>query len=332
MNSEEAQLQREIEKLFERLNRVFLLYYRQILKLPDIIRYIKKEKPLWISRDKAVQKALEKPTKELQRKIEGMINTGMKVADQLGQDKYDRIKLAATEQSRAASANRTYTKRVNLSDKVWNLEGNTKNEIDIIVQNGIKEGKSADQISREVNKYLKEPDNLFRRVKNKETGKLEWSEAAKKYHPGQGVYRSSYKNAMRLVRTEMNAAMRYAMWKNFQDDPLIIGFRISLSNNRDNGFPCPVCEQLAGDYPKWFLWTGWHPQCRCIMTPITISNEELRKFVVAKDAGKAYTPKQIDKMPENFSKWYGDNKHRFEKEGANKPYWLLDNEEVLAAS
>lgn len=331
MNSEEKKLQIEIEKQLEKLSREFLRYHQRVLNLHEIRLYLEKgDRPLWISRDRTVQKALEKPMQELSRKIEGMTNIALKEADQLGKDKYDRIKLSATQQSRSGSADRTYSRRTSLSEKVWNLTDNTKSEIETMVQNAIKEGKSVDEVSREVRKYLNEPDRLYRAVRNKKTGKLELSEAARKYHPGSGVYRSSYKNATRLIRTEMNSAMRHAFWKSIQNDPLIVGFRISLSNNQQ-GLPCPVCVALAGDYPKSFLWTGWHPQCRCIMTPITVSNEELRKFVVAKDAGKTYTPKQIKILPGNFRDWFKDNKDRFEKEGTTKPYWLLDNEALFAA-
>ena len=62
-----------------------------------------------------------------------------------------------------------------------------------MVQNAIKSGQSHDDLARNLQKYLRDPDKLFRKVKNKETGKLEWSKAAKDYHPGQGVYRSSFK-------------------------------------------------------------------------------------------------------------------------------------------
>lgn len=51
--------------------------------------------------------------------------------------------------------------------------------------------------------YDKVVERLYRRVRGAD-GKLHLSKAAKAYHPSQGVYRSSYKNAMRLTRTECN--------------------------------------------------------------------------------------------------------------------------------
>jgi hypothetical protein len=70
-----------------------------------------------------------------------------------------------------------------LSNRVWNLAGNAKKDLEVIIQNGILEGKSADEISRGLKDYLNEPDKLYRRVRNKETDELELSDAAKKYHP-----------------------------------------------------------------------------------------------------------------------------------------------------
>ena len=59
------------------------------------------------------------------------------------------------------------------------------------------------RLSRDVRRYLRNPDKLFRRVRDKH-GNLRLSKAAKAYHPGRGVYRSSYRNALRLTATENN--------------------------------------------------------------------------------------------------------------------------------
>lgn len=58
-------------------------------------------------------------------------------------------------------------------------------------------------MTRDLRNYLQHPDVLFRRVRDQH-GILRLSQAAKDYHPGQGVYRSSYKNARRLTATETN--------------------------------------------------------------------------------------------------------------------------------
>ena len=224
----------------------------------------------------------------------------------------------------------------NISDRVWDLNGNAKKEMEVIIQNGIKEGKSAAEIQKGLKGFLNDPDKLFRRVRNKETGELEWSKAAQQYHPGRGVYRSSYKNAMRLAVTEISAAYRRAEWESYQNNPLIIGYEICLSNNHTtlrNGVPVPlkdICDELQGRYPKEFLWTGWHPQCRCYMRPILISAEELEDYIQAKLNGTLdkWKPKNpITKPPKAFEEWVRKNSDRIEK--ANNrgvlPSFLMDN-------
>jgi hypothetical protein len=168
---------------------------------------------------------------------------------------------------------------------------------------------------------------------------LELSEAAKKYKPGQGVYRSAKKNAMRLARTEIAGAYRRSAWEQFQNDPRITGIRIQLSNNHTcinpkTGQPEPfydICDELAGDYSKSFLWMGWHPQCRCVMNPIVISGNEATKFIDAKVEGKTYAPKQITELPRAFNDWLRINGDRITRANDNNtlPYWLKDNLTLL---
>ena len=80
---------------------------------------------------------------------------------------------------------------MNLSRRVWNLTQQFKSEMELALELGMGEGKSAAALSRDVRKYLVEPNKLFRRVRDK-SGALRLSKAAAAYHPGQGVYRSSY--------------------------------------------------------------------------------------------------------------------------------------------
>src|SRR5690606_20105860 len=80
-------------------------------------------------------------------------------------------------------------KGLNLSDRVWKYTNQFRNEIEQGLFVGISEGKSAAAMAQDQKKYLKEPEKLFRRVKDA-NGKLVLSKAAKEYKPGQGVYRS----------------------------------------------------------------------------------------------------------------------------------------------
>lgn len=159
---------------------------------------------------------------------------------------------------------------VTLSERIWASVQTSRKELEIIIQNNIIEGKGADVASREVRQYLNDPKKLFRRVKDKETGEYHLSKAAQQYHPGQGKYRSSYMNARRLVVTEMNMATQASECAAYADNPLIAGYEIRLSNNhtvKDPRHPGKVlelhdiCDELQGNYPPTFKFTGWHPHC-----------------------------------------------------------------------
>ena len=228
---------------------------------------------------------------------------------------------------------------MNLSTRVWNLTQQAKKDLETAIQNGVLEGKSPEEVSRSIRGYLNKPASLYRRVRNKETGNLELSDAAKKNHPGQGVYRSAFMNARRLAVTEMNAAFRRAEWESYQNNPLIIGYEIRLSNNHTTlvkGRRVPltdICDRLAGRYPKTFLWTGWHPQCRCEMVPILISENDFRARIRARRAGtlKDWKPSKgqtVAEVPKALNDWVAKNQERA-KGWANLPYFVRDNKDSI---
>ena len=119
---------------------------------------------------------------------------------------------------------------LNLSQRVWKYAEELKDAMELGIDVGLGEGKSAQQLSRDLRQYLNEPDRLYRRVRDK-GGNLRLSKAAKMYHPGQGVYRSSAKNAQRLTRTEINMAYRESEYLRWQQLDFIVGIRVMLSNN-----------------------------------------------------------------------------------------------------
>lgn len=217
---------------------------------------------------------------------------------------------------------------MNLSDKVWNYNNQYKNEIEMSLDLALTDGTSAEKLSRNIRQYLNEPDKLFRRVRNKH-GSLHLSKKAKAYNPGSGVYRSSYKNAMRLARTEINMAYRTADFEKYKQFDFVVGFEIKRSNNI---YPCPLCEGLKGIYPKDFKFVGWHPQCRCYTVPILNSVDDFVKQQQRLLDGK--TPfktnsNEIKKTPENFNKWYLDNIEKINK-AKNKPYFIQDNQKKIS--
>lgn len=217
------------------------------------------------------------------------------------------------------------TDGMGLSDRIWKQTQQFKGEMEMGIDLGLGDGRSAAQLSRDLRSYLKEPDKLFRRVRDKH-GALHLSRAAQAYNPGQGVYRSSYKNAMRLTRTETNMAYRESDYHRWQEMDFIVGFEVRLSNNPNH---CPMCAQLAGRYPKDFKFTGWHPQCRCRAIPIFKSDSEIDADIARILEGDSALPSAesenaVKSMPEGYSRWMQDNGDRI-KSAKSVPYFIRDN-------
>ena len=215
-----------------------------------------------------------------------------------------------------------------LSDRVWQYTEQFKEEIEMSLDIGIREGQSAAQMSRNVRQYLNKPNMLFRRVRD-EHGELQLSKRAKAYHPGQGVYRSSYKNARRLTATETNIAYRTADHLRYQKMDFVAGIEIHLSGNHTlNGKPFhDICDELAGKYPKDFKFTGWHPQCRCFVTTILKTKEEREEDVKKILRGEPVDGESVNKVkdvPQQFHTWIDDNELRI-LQRASVPYFLRDN-------
>ena len=214
---------------------------------------------------------------------------------------------------------------MNLSRRVWNLTQQFKSEMELALELGMGEGKSAAALSRDVRKYLVEPNKLFRRVRDK-SGALRLSKAAAAYHPGQGVYRSSYKNALRMTATENNIAYRTADHNRWQALPFVIGSEIHISNNHPTE---DICDLFDGKrFPKDFKFTGWHPWCRCYAVSVLASQEEMDAYTTAimngEDVSHWKFTGQVEKMPKEFDKWMKDNQQRIAS-AKNMPYFIKDN-------
>ncbi|MCD8312680.1 MAG: ADP-ribosyltransferase [Bacteroidales bacterium] len=227
-------------------------------------------------------------------------------------------------------------KGMELSDQVWNLTKKFKEEMEMGIAVGLKEGRTAQELSRDLRSYLNNPDALFRRVRREPGGPLVLSKHAREYHPGRGVYRSAYKNALRLAGTEINIAYRTADHERWQKMDFVVGIHIGLSNNHTlNGKPLTdICDTLAGNYPKDFKFTGWHPHCRCIATTILKSDKEIEKDSEAIENGEEPTAPEesknfVGETPAGFNDWVAENEKRIKAAGENGtlPYFITDNQD-----
>ena len=207
-------------------------------------------------------------------------------------------------------------------------------------------------MTRDLRQYLQHPDKLFRRVRD-EHGLLKLSQAAKDFHPGRGVYRSSYMNARRLAATETNIAYRTADHLRWQKMDFVVGIEIVLSNNhtirlqpgektsdlpgqmRADGTPkanavrtlTDICDTLAGRYSKDFKFTGWHPHCRCRAVTILKTEEEMARDTQRILDGRqpsADSANAVTDTPEAFKGWVENNRDRIAN-GHSLPYFIRDN-------
>ena len=225
---------------------------------------------------------------------------------------------------------------MNLSAKVWNITDQFKGELEMAIDVALGDGVSAAAMSRTVRKLLNNPTALFRRVRDK-NGQLRLSQNAKNYHPGRGVYRSAYRNALRLTATETNMAYRTADHTRWQQLNFVTGIEIKLSNNHNcrgiaKGQFYDICDELAGVYPKDFKFVGWHPFCRCFAVPKLADMDEFLKyqdkFVAGEDVSGYKFSGEITQMPKQFNEWVKNNEKRI-KSAKSLPYFLRDNQSLI---
>ena len=227
---------------------------------------------------------------------------------------------------------------LNLSDRVWKYTNQFKEEIELGLDIGLRSGKAAERLQKDLQLFLQHPDMLFRRVRD-EHGQLVLSKRAAAFHPGRGVYRSSYKNARRLAATETNIAYRTADFTRWQDLDFVVGIRVVRSNNHPVE---DICDELSapvgskavkgqGCYPKDFKFTGWHPHCRCHAETILKTEEEMMRDNERLLRGEEPLKESVNTVtgvPQEFTSWLKDNKERA-KRNTSVPYFISDNEKYL---
>lgn len=257
--------------------------------------------------------------------------------DALGQFSVLTDKALETARKTAAAtfiANRLNTKNgLNLAQSVWNYCQQTKAEFEMAMSNviadGLEKGTSAEEVGRRIRQYLNNPDMMYRRyhtvkvLKNGQkkdvvtwrrkriiNGRVRFVEEPLE-HVGQGVYRSARKNALRVARTEINAAYHKARNGRWANEPFVIGQHIHISPQHDPDEDADICDELEGYYPKDFDWDGWHSQCMCTSDPVMISGEERKQFykrmLNGEDMSGYVSPNSIKDVPDQYKRYIEAN-------------------------
>lgn len=144
-----------------------------------------------------------------------------------------------------------------LSDRVWNTAGSTRQRLDAYLEQAIREGRGALQMSRELEQFL---------------------------IPGQGLRTSKPYGAnasfdgMRLARTEISRAAQEAQRMAAAMNPFVSGLKWNLSASHPK---IDVCDDLArggpagdGVYSVEAYPGRPHPQCLCYGTNVLITNPD----------------------------------------------------------
>lgn len=356
LSKKRAAMVQKLDELINRMRRLFLNTYAEALmnlrtQIENGADFSWKDNPVAEKKiDKLIQ-ILENKSNIIinngitqyqqygtQSALDALRERARQIAAKYGNQKF--INRGATDETKALNKEATNQRRIdavgghsrtianrgggmnNLSNRVWNLNDQVKKELEIIVQDSIKKGYSVEYAIKLAKEYLKNPSAMDGWKKDKD-GNWYQTPAAKDYHPGRGVYKSAEKNIERMIRTETMAAYRTAEIEQYQKNPMVKGYRIQLSSNHTTTHGhhgvkkiSDICDRLQGDYPKTFVWTGWHPNCRCVLIPIMLTDEEFAAYLKAKRDGKLDEFSQktnIQDFPENMTEWMDENKPRIQE-------------------
>lgn len=246
---------------------------------------------------------------------------------------------AAITHARETAADAFYRGRMkpqqglSLSQLVWNYSQQTKSEFEMamstVIAEGLQQGTSAEELGRKVRHLLNNPDMMHRRYHEKvlrngervdvvtwrrrvigEDGKVHFVKGPLE-KVGRGHYRSARMNAYRLMRSEINMAYHRANHERWMQEPFVIGIHIWPSDQHPME---DVCDELKGDYPKDFLFLGWHPACMDTCTPITPKGDERREYLkrIAKgeDVSGYVSPNRVRDVPDGYKRYIAENADR----------------------
>lgn len=198
-----------------------------------------------------------------------------------------------------------------LSQRIWNMSGNYKEELEYSISTAIQKGTSAVQLSKKLSKYLNDFPSLKKDYKEK-------------YGKDVDCHDCEYRS-IRLARSEINMAYRSAEQTRWRQMDFVLGYEIKLSKKHKKD--SDICDDLAGQYPKDFVWTGWHPNDLCYVIPILKTEEE---FWHDEDTPPINQTKPVTEFPSGFNEYMEGHldKISISNQKGTLSYWLRDNEDV----
>ena len=245
--------------------------------------------------------------KEQQKKVFGKANARLDTLEANVSKFYNGRKHIPTRFSSNDDALRAFQKRIdpnglNISKRLWRLEPEYRKKVEDAITAGLQKGQGPVALANRVTKYLREFE-----------GGKELPKAARSK-------KNCHYAAYRLAYTEINMAYRTAEQERYKQMEDVVGMRIKTSEKSHK--EADLCDQLAGDYPKTFKWTGWHPLCHCYSEPIFRTRKEHEDGTAGRDA--------VKEVPKNYTKWVEDNAAKIASASQRRklPYFLADNKKT----
>lgn len=197
---------------------------------------------------------------------------------------------------------------LNLSDKLWNQSKELRDELEETISVAIRKGTSAITLSKRVSKYLEDFDTFQKDYKDL-------------YGKASNVHDCEYRS-IRLAASEINIAYRTAEQERWKQMDFVVGYKIKPSDTNHPKFD--ICDILAGNYPKDFIWTGWHPLCKDYKVAILMTEDEF--FSGAKESKN-----EVKDVPDAFKQYIGTNAWKIQqaRKKGTEPYFIRDNKELI---
>lgn len=217
------------------------------------------------------------------------------------QDNNDKLRAF---QSRVYSGRTTY-------DRLGEIANAMQKEVETAVS--VSGGSPIPIVQTKVEQYFSDVDSLRKDFK-------------KKFGYEPHVQDSQYQ-AARLLRSEINMAYRTAEQERWKQIDFVVGYEIKLSATHHDRMPKgDICDTLAGKYPKWFKWSGWHPGDLCYAIPILKTEDEFFNDLPSEN--------QVTDVPRAMKDWLERNREYVFKASKNGslPYWISDNMNMLSSS
>ena len=186
----------------------------------------------------------------------------------------------------------TRKERVMNGDMAGDLARQTRSALGLLSGDVLKER------ARQLSEYIKKPARIVSDTVAKGEGRIERQP-------------SLFSRMRKIMTTDIATAYRTAEYHIWQKLPFVVGQEIRLGRRH----PKPdICDDLQGVYPKDFMFTGWHPWCRCFAHPIF-----------------SWEGDRVTDMPDSFTRWMDVNSDRIGKavENDTLPRWLRENSDLI---